>query len=409
MQLTPYVMHYERWIDILHVLIIPSWYSTPDKQLAGPFFRDQAQALLKHGQTVGLIYPYLRILSEIFSEHGGITYEDDEGVNTYRYNAVSWIPYTSRFREYFLIKAAVRLFKHYIKQHGKPDIIHAHSLLYAGLFAQEISRQFDIPYVVTEHRTNYQSSLDAQLKQRLAVAAAASSSNIAVSEHFTDFLNTYFPDGTRWHYIPNMVHPIFTDQTRLSETVSDDFVFCQVAILSQRKNPDLVIKAFAEEFKNDDRITLIIGGDGELMPECQALVEHYGLGDRIQLPGQLSREQVAETFKRANVCIVASDYETFGLTAAEALASGIPVISSRCGGTESIVTDAVGFLMDELSVDELRRCMRQMKDNHEQYEPCDLRDYALANFGSQQISQQLVNVYHQVLNDPQSLQQRSDH
>lgn len=383
----------------MHILIIPSWYSRPESKLAGPFFRDQALSLIDKKQKVGIIYPYLRILSRYFNPARGISFENDQGILTYRANSVSWIPFTSIFREFFLIRAGMKLFEHYTKHHGTPDIIHAHSLLYGGLIAQKINKKFGIPYVVTEHRTLYQSELNNKLKEKLEDAAAGSSANIAVSENFRDFLNEYFENTSNWQYIPNMVNPIFQQGTKGRDRGDGTFVFCQISNLIKRKNPDMVVTAFAKEFKGDDCVKLVIGGDGELKSNLKSLIHEYQLESRVLLVGALTREKVVETYNSSDVCIVASDYETFGLVAAEALTCGKPVISTPCGGTSSIIRDKDGIILDKHSVSELQKAMRYVYQNIDSFDCLEIKQSAHKRFGSSVISEQLLTNYQTILND----------
>ncbi len=49
------------------------------------------------------------------------------------------------------VRAGLKAFKHYIRENGLPDLIHAHCMNYAGILAQKISEKYGIPYVLTEH------------------------------------------------------------------------------------------------------------------------------------------------------------------------------------------------------------------------------------------------------------------
>ena len=141
----------------MHVAVIPSWYPKTETDVDGIFFRLQAQALQRKGLKVGVIAPmfrYLRVHTKsIFTGPYGIRKHNQGGLNTYAYDSMYFFP---RFPVIDLdrirwVRAGMKAFARYVRENGRPDIVHAHSMNYAGILAYEIYKTYGIPYVITEH------------------------------------------------------------------------------------------------------------------------------------------------------------------------------------------------------------------------------------------------------------------
>lgn len=105
------------------------------------------------------------------------------------------------------------------------------------------------------------------------------------------------------------------------------------------KGFDVLVEAFARVNRQHPEARLCIYGEGEQRPHLEARVAALGLGDAVSLPGWASREQLRDAYARAAVVAVPSRSEGFGNVAAEALATGAPVVASAVGGLPHVVHD----------------------------------------------------------------------
>ena len=114
--------------------------------------------------------------------------------------------------------------------------------------------------------------------------------------------------------------------------------------LTKQKNQKMLIRAYA---KIADRISdnLVIYGDGELLPELEALVSELKLEGRVRLPG--ATKDVAGVLSTAKVFVLSSDFEGMPNSLMEALAVGVPSISTDCpcGGPREIIKDGENGLL----------------------------------------------------------------
>lgn len=381
----------------MHILIIPSWYPQFSGDIDGSFFREQAIAIRKAGYQVGVIYPQIRSLKNIKSilkKPYGLTVENDEGANTLRWYTANYIPKNKKYNKSHWIKIALKLFDTYVEQFGKPDIIHVHSMLYAGYVAQIIKTKYGIPYVVTEHSTAFARSLIpldeiSSLKQVVSNAKVC----IAVSEEFSSLLNKLF-ETQKWTYIPNIVSDEFIsfEQTLDAE---EYFTFINVCFLEKKKRVDLLISSFAKAFKDNRKVRLKIGGDGILMSELKILAKELGVESQVVFLGKLSRQQVKEEMALSNAFVLSSEYETFGVVLVEALALGKPVIATKCGGPESIVTPEVGYLISKNSEKEMTDALLKLYQNWNKFNSLQIRQYCLENFTEKAVIGKLTKIYHE--------------
>ena len=120
----------------------------------------------------------------------------------------------------------------------------------------------------------------------------------------------------------------------------DGKVLLSLGRIARNKGYDLLIRAFAEVAARmtDVRLVLAIGGD-QLAPEeerilsdCQALARELGLAERVHFAGFVPDDAMADLYRAADVFVMPSRYEPFGMTAIEAMASGTPTVVTTHGG-----------------------------------------------------------------------------
>lgn len=113
------------------------------------------------------------------------------------------------------------------------------------------------------------------------------------------------------------------------------------------KNQELVIKAFADylEQTRDEKTHLWLPGSGELLNKAKALASSLSLQNRISFPGQCTKKEVVDQYRKCNVAVVASNRETFGQSIVEPWVMGLIVVSRPVGIAPDIISPGqTGFL-----------------------------------------------------------------
>jgi glycosyltransferase involved in cell wall biosynthesis len=381
-----------------HVLIVPSWYPADESDIGGSFFREQALALKRHGLTVGVVAPRslsMRKPSAWGEASKQVSFVDDDGIPTYRQTRVDWTSPLPFIGPRQWIARGMRMVETYIRAHGRPDIIHAHSLLNAGLLAHRIAEKHGIPYVVTEHSSAFVRGRFPKWKIDLARPAVANAKALmAVSESFAALLQTIFGPERGWDLMPNMVDERFSSgPLSTGSAAPDQFQFCNVASLTPVKGHDLLIAAFARAFKDDGSVRLVIAGDGPMRPALDAQAQSLGMADRIRFAGKLGRDQVRDLLAASDAFVLSSLVETFGVVVAEALAMGVPVVATRSGGPESTVCADDGLLVPPGDEPALASAMTIMVETRSDYNADLIRQRCIDRFSGAAVAEALSGIY----------------
>lgn len=383
----------------MHILIIPSTYPTYEFPLSSIFYKEQALAVKEYGNKVGVIFSETRRISKISystikRNHFQVSNYNEEGVSTYRLHG--WNVFTMRgmLGVNLWVRQSIKLFEKYINEQGKPDIIHVHSALYGGLVAVEIRKKYNIPFVITEHSSSIlQGGLryhDIPILQKVYKNADYI---ISVGGALKNSIQKYCDKNVE--VIPNIV-----DINRFSigshNKNSEEFTFISVCNLKESKNVRLTIEAFKEILRVNKNIRLIIVGDG---PEKMNLIKlSRSIKHKIDFVGAVSREKLNEYINKADAFVLPSKFETFGIAYIEALACGIPIIATKCGGPEDFFNEKIGYMIPIDNLCELITAMINIIENNNKFNRSYIREYAERRFSNKVVSEKIINVYNKVLN-----------
>jgi D-inositol-3-phosphate glycosyltransferase len=137
------------------------------------------------------------------------------------------------------------------------------------------------------------------------------------------------------------------------------------------KGIDRLMKAIAY-LKNGCRPRLlIVGGGGNSKHEIERLkrlAEELNIGDSVDFLGLMKQSELPILYSAADICVIPSYYESFGLVALESLACGTPVVATKVGGAENIIRHGqTGFLVDDNEprklADEIKLALSRPNDN----------------------------------------------
>lgn len=134
--------------------------------------------------------------------------------------------------------------------------------------------------------------------------------------------------------------------------------------LEPEKNQQLLIKAFSKFSKNHPDYRLIIYGEGRLRQSLTELVDSLGISSLVDLPGNVSDIQEREA--QAGMFVLSSDREGMSNALMEAMAIGLPCISTACSGSDELIEDGVnGILIPLRDENALVAAMNYYADNPE--------------------------------------------
>ena len=390
--------------DKLHVLIMPSWYKSPDEPVLGTFFEEQARALQNEGFEVGIIYPEYMPPGILFRKDNR-EFNDfymDKGIPTFHIRATAGIPKLRRLSYRYFSKSVRNVFDNYVETFGKPDIIHAHSVFHAGIAGFHIAKTNKIPFVITEHLTAY---LMGYINNRIDIEMAReifqyADSSIIVSNNFRKDLEKQIGlEPNTFKVIHNLVNDLFfRSYTPKKYTPGETFNFFTNSFLLPRKNIGKIIQAIKILTDKKYEVSLTIGGDGPEEEKLHNLVNELDLKKQIRFTGKLWREEVKQELDKCHSFVLASQYETFGVVLIESLACGRPVICTNSGGPLDFVHPEQGIIVEEHTAESLASGMEKIMTGYNDYDQQAMINYCRERFNEQKIAGEIINLYRGVLN-----------
>lgn len=379
----------------MNILIIPSWYSTDINPTNGSFFREQAIALKDAGHNVIVAFVEVRLVSTmVCSEKVNIEY--DNGIRTYRI-IQGKIPKTGNLGTAIAFRSGLIKIIKKLRNTENIDIIHLHSCIWGGLGAATVSKKLNLPLVITEH-SSYYSRYKVKILEKLILRYSFKSADkvISVSNALKDIISEY---KNKIKVIPNMVDcdkflPIINNKKDSME--KHEFIFLSICYLKKNKGIDVLINAFSTYFKGK-KVKLIIAGDGPEKENLENLSERLEISEQIEFSGALGRNEVYEHINNCNSFILPSKFETFGVVLIEALANGKPIISTRNGGANDIITKENGILVDIDNVDQLGNAMIDLILNYDNYNQNHIRKRCIQKYSKKVVIRELESIYNEVI------------
>lgn len=389
----------------LHVLIMPSWYKTPETQVLGTFFEEQARALQKEGHFVGIIYPEYKPPSEGFwsTNKEQVDFYMDKGIPTFNIKSNTGIPKMRRLSYRQFGKSVAVIFEEYVKNFGRPDIIHAHSVFHAGIAGFSIAKMHKIPFIITEHLTSFlmgyiTNKTDIEVSREIYEYADKA---IIVSHNFRMDLEKHLslPENT-FHVIHNLINDIFLKNvTEIKYNPGEAFHFFTNSFLLPRKNIKLIIDSLNILIKKNLNVQLVIGGEGPQGEELKEYVKFLGLEKEIRFTEKLWRNEVRDELDKCHAFVLASQYETFGVVLIESLARGRPVVSTDSGGPRDFIHPEHGILVDNHEPKAFANAMETIMLNYNSYNQKELSEYCKTNFNEHRIASEMMELYYSAINN----------
>lgn len=182
-----------------------------------------------------------------------------------------------------------------------------------------------------------------------------------------------------------------------NKTLSGEFKLLTVGRLSATKRIDMLIEAVEILNKQGKPIRLTIAGGGKLQPELEGLINKKGLGNIVGLTGRIEPQRMPEVYRQHHIFVSASYQEGMSNAMVEAIASGLPIITTMCEGVEELISDN-GVVVGNDSADTIADAVTKLVENQQQYKAmCDAARRKAENFGWDKVADEYIKLYQRVL------------
>jgi D-inositol-3-phosphate glycosyltransferase len=251
-----------------------------------------------------------------------------------------------------------------MERHGRGyDVLHANYWV-SGAVGHRLKHELDLPLVTTFHtlervKAEVGMASDAALRPRVEAEVVRCADLVVAStiEERAQLVDLYGADPERVEVVaPGVDHRVFSPGdrgvARRALRLGNHPIVLFVGRIQQLKGPDLAISALAE-VRDPEAELVLVGGpsgpDGHAQLDLlRKQVADLGLEHRVRFVDPEPHHQLVHWYRAADVCVVPSRAESFGLVALEAAACGTPVVASDVGGLRTLVDHGTtGYLVDD--------------------------------------------------------------
>jgi glycosyltransferase involved in cell wall biosynthesis len=281
------------------------------------------------------------------------------------------------------------------------DLIHVQSGLPDGLAAAQLASRLAVPMLIIEHSSTLPDQLAEPeavagyrefLRPERRIAAVSRSLGRAIAGRI----------GVAASAIAVVPNAVTVDRFMLGSGSRDPDELLYLGSRRATKGIEVLLRAFAEARSERPRLRLrLIGDPGTSVEEERwaELASDLRLADSVTFEAPLDRGGVADALRRATALVHPSPRETFGTVAAEALATGTPVVTLPSGGVDEIVghTGTHGEVADGIGPAELSRAIRRLLARRDSFDPRALRAHVEATSAAPVVAARTIALYEELL------------
>ncbi len=369
---------------------------TPKESQWGCFEQDQAEALQKVGHKVVVVSVDSRFM--LRWRKLGITYTHKNGVD---YFNSFWIPgsitdlVSNRFNLSIKERQLDRIYKKIERIHGKPDIIYG-QFFFNTVLGVFLKKKYGIPLVGIEHAARFNAeNLDPITKERAMTAYTNTDRIITVCETLRQRIRYHF--GQDSNVVHNLVNSLFFKLDNVSKDETDYIQFVSTGSLIHRKGFDVLIKSISSINVHGKKVKFLIIGEGKEKSNLQKLIDSLQLNEFVYLLGQKTKAEIVKILSQSDSFILPSRSENFSVAILEALAMGLPVIATDCGGVKECINEDNGLLVPVDDVKLLANAILFMMDNFTSYNRNVIIEDCKSRFSPQAVALKLTKIFQEVV------------
>jgi len=379
------------------ILWLCSWYPSKMDPFNGDFIQRHARAaaLFNDIHVIHVTYDYPNDVENSGQELNSIGQLTEQIVYFKKKKSLK-AKLTNQLRWLANYKKTIR---NYIIKNGKPDLVHLHVPMKAGVLALWMKKSYKISYIVTEHWGIYNhivedkyASKSVAFKKYTKKIFERASKFISVSDYLAKGINRQICKKD-YVVIPNAVD---TDLFYYKEKEASAFRFIHVSNMVPLKNAEGILRSFKNFIQQNINAELIMVGD--IGPQIRDYAQTLSFpAGAIKFLGEIPYTQVAAEMQKADCLLLFSNIENSPCVIGEALCCGLPVITTNVGGIPELTSESNSLLIESKDEDALTQAMHEMVGGINNYNRKKIAENAISKFSYSVIGKQINTVYEEII------------
>lgn len=363
----------------LKILFLTPWYPDQMQPHHGVFIRDQAGAVSHQHEVIVLSSKVDYSSFKLFS---WTVRESRFGkIHEYRLVVKRSLPLINQLN--YLLISVWMAWK--ISKRFHPDIVHGNIAYPGGIWSYCVSRLISKPFIVSDHTSEFTANFRSAFHRATTLFSLRRAQKvIAVSSWAAKNIELQIKRPV--HIVPNL---ILVNEYMISRIPAPPV---QIGFLggltTSRKGLDVLLKAIALIHKD---IILHIGGGGRLLEHYKELAESLGVASKCKFHGFV--DHVPDFMRGFHFFISSSRMEAFGMVIVEAMASGLPIVTTDSGGPADFMDEACGLMVPPDDVWKLKEAIDWMISHYHTFDRNKIRMKAVANYSPEAFMKRITQIY----------------
>ncbi len=321
---------------------------------------------------------------------------------------------TDKWKLYSHLDEFTRDLEDFTQENGlQYDLIHSHYWL-SGIVGEKLQELWDIPHVIgfhtlgavknavgigegePEHRINAERRLAKDCHRIIASTEKGKEDLITYYDASPEAISV-IPCGVNL----DLFRPVQREIARYRLGLNGESIIVFVGRIIPLKGIDNMLKAFAHLEQKERVKVVVIGGENHDQAEMQRLKKlsrTLKVDQSVEFRGSVSQEMLPLFYSAADLCVVPSYYESFGLVILESLACGTPVVATKVGCAESVIRQGeTGYVVADNDPGSIADKMSRLLSRRNGKDVIHLARASVAKYSWSNISEAIVKEYRSVL------------
>lgn len=370
----------------MNILYIVTWYTSHYSNTIkeGIFHYEQILELQKTCNVI-LYYPFDKELKKNF------LFSNEKGISVYR----------RRLRKNKILKLFDRLYdiRNIIKKYNI-QIIHAHVAGEAGLTANLTYKIFRIPFLITEHNPIQLSGVEnKRIRKRINNVYKNSKRNFCVSPYLKQELSKIFPTIKFETMYNGVISPniYLTEGNKYYKKGFINCAICAALYDKEIKGFQFLLPALKLINEQGYKVFLHICGGGKYLEYYKNMGKNLNINNSCNFYGQCDKKFIYNLMNEMDFIVSSSLFESAGVSIQEALLLGKPVLVTKSGGTNSLVTNECSIIVEKGSSQALVNGFIEMINKLNNFHSINIKEYAKKTFAIEKITSEYKSVYSSIL------------